>query len=160
MPMHFFLILLSFQVVTEGTEIILTCGATGVPEPKHVWFNVSFWFVDLTKVIHVHEGSLIQDTERVVYDDPRVHLDPEGSLIFKASKWEQKTKFVCRAENEWGNDVRSAFVEVRQATMILNHPPPNMPLQSGESGNITFEYEVDPLNEEFTTIRCEKDGER
>ena len=32
----------SFQIVTEGTRIVLPCTATGVPEPKHVWFNVSF----------------------------------------------------------------------------------------------------------------------
>ena len=33
----------SFQIVTEGTRIVLPCTATGVPEPKHVWFNVSFF---------------------------------------------------------------------------------------------------------------------
>ena len=159
--MHFFIILPSLQVVTEGTRIVLTCAATGVPEPEHVWFNVSFELVDLTLGIHVHEGSLIQDTERVVYDNQRVYLDHEGSLVIeKATKWEQKKKFVCRAKNDWGDDVKSAFVEVRQATHILDHPPPNLPLQAGGTGNITFKYEVDPLNEEFTTIRCEKDGER
>ena len=35
-----------------------------------------------------------------------------------------------------------------------------MPLEAGETGNITFEYEVDPLMEELTKIECEKDGER
>ena len=32
----------SFQIVTEGTRIVLPCTAKGVPEPTHVWFNVSY----------------------------------------------------------------------------------------------------------------------
>ena len=36
----------SFQIVTEGTRIVLPCTATGVPEPKHVWFNVSCLLTD------------------------------------------------------------------------------------------------------------------
>ena len=36
----------SFQIVTEGTRIVLPCTATGVPEPEHVWFNVSYLVAD------------------------------------------------------------------------------------------------------------------
>ena len=47
----------SFQIVTEGTRIVLPCTATGVPEPEHVWFNVSFFNVlktgDNMEICHV-----------------------------------------------------------------------------------------------------------
>ena len=102
-----------------------------------------------------------QDTERVVYDDERVYLDHEGSLIIeRASNWDNRKKFVCRAENEWGNQIKSAWVDVRQATVVLSHPEPYVPLEPNETGNISFKYKVDSKMEELTTIECKKDGER
>ena len=102
-----------------------------------------------------------QNTERVVYDDERIYLDHEGSLIIeRASNWDNRKKFICRAENEWGNQVKSAWVDVRHATVVLSHPEPHVPLEQGETGNISFSYKVDPQMEELTTIECEKDGER
>ena len=96
-----------------------------------------------------------------MYDDERVYLDHEGSLIIeRAANWDTRKKFICRAENEWGDDVKSAWVDVRRATVVLSSPPPYVPLEAGETGNITFEYKVDPLMEELTKIECEKDGER
>ena len=96
-----------------------------------------------------------------MYDDERVYLDHEGSLIIeRAAKWDTRKKFICRAENEWGNDIKSAWVDVRRATVVLSSPPPYVPLEAGETGNIAFAFEVDPQMEELTTIECEKDGER
>ena len=102
-----------------------------------------------------------QDTERVMYYDERVYLDHEGGLIIeRAAKWDTRKKFICRAQNEWGDDVTSAWVDVRRATVVLSSPPPYLPLEVGETGSITFKYEVDPLMEELTMIVCEKDGVR
>ena len=97
----------------------------------------------------------------MVYDEERVYLDHEGSLIIeRATNWDTRTKFLCRAENEWGDEAKSAWVDVRRATVVLSSPPPYVPLEAGETGNIAFEFEVDPQMEELTTIECEKDGER
>ena len=109
----------------------------------------------------ISKNACFQDTERVVYDDERVYLDHEGSLIIeRATNWDNGKKFICKAENEWGNKVKSAWVYVRQATVILSHPEPYVPLEPGKTGSINFAYKVDPRLEELTIIECEKDGER
>ena len=90
-----------------------------------------------------------------------MYLDHEGSLIIeRAELWDNRRKLVCRAENEWGNKVRAAWLDVRRPTVVLSVPPPYVPLELGELGNISFEFEPDPLSEELTNIGCEKDGNR
>ena len=46
----------SFQIVTEGTRIVLPCTAKGVPEPTHVWFNVSCLLLDFLPSKMLHEN--------------------------------------------------------------------------------------------------------
>ena len=53
-------------------------------------------------------------------DDPRVYVDEKGSLHINNARLTDSHKYVCRAENGYGEPViESAFISVRLATKVV-----------------------------------------
>ena len=65
-----------------------------------------------------------QGTDRVVFDNDRISMDVEtGMLTIKNAKQEDSSKYVCRAENGYGEPViDSAFVDVRMRSKVVQPP--------------------------------------
>ncbi len=89
----------------------------------------------------------------------RVYMKADGSLVIEDAGEQDSAKYICRAENSYGEAVGSAFVDVRQATEVLTEPM-QLHYVAGSNATIPCKVKVDPRIENDVNVTWTKDGEK
>lgn len=129
----------SRMTVTEHLDLTILCTVTGYPKPTHTWFK---------------------DTDRVVYND-RIYMDSStGTLTILDSNLNDTAKYICRANNGYGEPVvASAFVDVRQKSEVVVAPE-HVLYKGGQDVMFDCLVKVDPAMEDSLTVEWYKNNER
>lgn len=131
----------SGQTVKEGDDIQVLCKVTGFPTPRHTWFK----------------GS-----ERILFkDNSRVTMDPEsGTLIISNANLNDSAKYICSADNKYGEKViASAFIDVTMSSKVIQ-PPKHTLLKSGQDVLFNCGVNVDKRLKDSTQVEWYINEER
>uniref|UniRef100_A0A5G2Q6R4 Hemicentin-2 n=1 Tax=Sus scrofa TaxID=9823 RepID=A0A5G2Q6R4_PIG len=93
------------QRFSQGTEVRVSCSATGYPEPHISWTN----------------GPLA--VECISWHDSRVRMDAQGTLIIQGVAPEDAGNYSCQAANEVGTDEETV-------TLYYADPPSISPINA------------------------------
>jgi len=117
--------LTSTKTVVEGDDVSIECKVEGFPTPRHTWLN----------------GS-----DRILFADynERVTKDEFGTLHIRDVSQADNAKYVCRAENGYGNFVTaSMWLKVRRKSRVVT-PPQHALYKAGQDVMFDCEVDIDP----------------